>query len=371
MTTLTSDPWLDIAREKQPSLSHIIKFGRNPDCDPAASTTVVPVGRDVWDLGIAGATAWVPPTTARLHAVASGDVTDVTSVGTLTFALNSSNGDTITIGSKVYTFETSLTNVDGNVLIGGSASASLDNLVAAINLAAGAGSTYAALMTANAAGTTARVGAGDTMLLYTDVATAIATTEVGAQSSWGAANTVVGVGAQTIRVYGLDASYVLQEETVALNGVDNVNTANTYTMIHRLEVLTAGTAGRNAGAIGATAATDGTVTASITIDMNQTLMAIYQVPSGKTGYITSWYGDIFRQGGAAKLCDVFLMSKKFGGVWRVRGAGPLETDAGPQFQRSYTPYKKMEAKEYVKVVADPSAVAQDIGAGFNMILVDN
>lgn len=60
---------------------------------------------------------------------------------------NVSDADTCTIGSKVYTFQTSLTNVDGNVKIGASASATLDNLKAAINLGSGAGTTYATAMT--------------------------------------------------------------------------------------------------------------------------------------------------------------------------------------------------------------------------------
>lgn len=68
-------------------------------------------------------------------------------VQSLTIQTNPSNGDTVTIGSTVYTFQTTLTNVDGNVKIGASAAASLQNLRAAINLMDGAGTTYAAAMT--------------------------------------------------------------------------------------------------------------------------------------------------------------------------------------------------------------------------------
>lgn len=59
------------------------------------------------------------------------------------------NTETITVAGKQYTFEDSLTDVDGNVKIGASDDATMDNLVAAINLAAGAGTTYAASMTVN------------------------------------------------------------------------------------------------------------------------------------------------------------------------------------------------------------------------------
>lgn len=65
----------------------------------------------------------------------------------LTASGQPANGQTVTIGSKVYTFQTVLTNVDGNVFIGASLTATLANLLAALNLTAGAGTTYAAATT--------------------------------------------------------------------------------------------------------------------------------------------------------------------------------------------------------------------------------
>lgn len=56
---------------------------------------------------------------------------------------------TVTCGGKTYTSQTTLTNVDGNFLIGADQTASHANLMAAINLSAGAGTTYAAAMTRN------------------------------------------------------------------------------------------------------------------------------------------------------------------------------------------------------------------------------
>jgi hypothetical protein len=62
------------------------------------------------------------------------------------------NTETVTIDGKVYTFQTSLTDVDGNVLIGSTTENSLENLRAAINLGRGEnnegkGTTYALAMT--------------------------------------------------------------------------------------------------------------------------------------------------------------------------------------------------------------------------------
>ena len=59
------------------------------------------------------------------------------------------NGQVVTIGGKTYTFQTALTNVDGNVFIGATLTVSLANLLNAMNLGAGAGTAYAALTTPN------------------------------------------------------------------------------------------------------------------------------------------------------------------------------------------------------------------------------
>jgi len=91
---------------------------------------------------------------------------------------------------------------------------------------------------------------------------------------------VPNTGLRTVRVTGL-TSWTADEvsEVVTLNGVANVATVNQYVIIHRMEGLTWGAGGANAGIITATAQTDGTLTAAIQTGNNQTLMAIYGVPS--------------------------------------------------------------------------------------------
>lgn len=66
---------------------------------------------------------------------------------TLLLALVPGDTETVVIDTKTYTWQTTLTNVDGNVLIGATVTESRDNLAAAINKDAGAGTRYAALMT--------------------------------------------------------------------------------------------------------------------------------------------------------------------------------------------------------------------------------
>lgn len=67
----------------------------------------------------------------------------------VSFQDNPLDTETIVIDARTYTFQTVLTDVDGNVLIGVDAAETAANLKAAINLEAGAGTTYAASMTLN------------------------------------------------------------------------------------------------------------------------------------------------------------------------------------------------------------------------------
>lgn len=72
------------------------------------------------------------------------------STGTLTQLANPANNETAVVGAKTYTFKTVLTGAANEVLIGADCAASIANLIAAINGAAGAGTTYGTGTTANA-----------------------------------------------------------------------------------------------------------------------------------------------------------------------------------------------------------------------------
>ena len=177
-----------------PGYEPLNKWGGNADVDIADAAA----GQIIWPLKADTEQLYLFIDTAIALTLQSDDPLDVTAAGTLTLSANVTNNDTITIGTKVYKFQTILTDVDGNVLIGAAATNSIDNLIAAINLASGAGTTYATSTTANSDESSSVAGAGDTMTLYVDSAGAIATTVSSATASWGAANAVVGTGAHQI-----------------------------------------------------------------------------------------------------------------------------------------------------------------------------
>ncbi len=77
--------------------------------------------------------------------------TAAAAAGLLTLVANAGAGETVTIGSKTYTFRASLTasTTANEVLIGATATATLLNLLAAITIGTGAGSAYGSLTTVN------------------------------------------------------------------------------------------------------------------------------------------------------------------------------------------------------------------------------
>lgn len=130
-----------------------------------------------------------------LHAF-DESVTNVAASGTLT-VVTLADTNTVTIDGKVYTFQDTLTNVDGNVKRDADDSISIDNLIAAVNIEAGSGTLYAAATTLHAT-VSASAGAGDTMTATAKVAgldgNAIAVSETLTDGSWAAATLLGGVG---------------------------------------------------------------------------------------------------------------------------------------------------------------------------------
>lgn len=113
---------------------------------------------------------------------------------TITSTDNAIDGETVTIGTHVYTFEDTLTNVNGNVKIGADKAATLANLAHAINGTGGtAGTDYAA---ANVAHTSVTATVASPMVVTAKrtgyAGNAIATTETMTHGSWGAATLASG-----------------------------------------------------------------------------------------------------------------------------------------------------------------------------------
>lgn len=143
--------------------------------------------------------------------------TSVKAVGYLSFTANPADADTVTIDSKVYTFQTTLTNVDGNVKIAATLALTIANLFNAISLVGGvAGTDYATATTAHT--TVDSVEYSSTALMVRAKAggtagNALATTEAGTATAWGAATLTGGAAGtplQQIRYTGESINFNIE-----------------------------------------------------------------------------------------------------------------------------------------------------------------
>lgn len=119
---------------------------------------------------------------------ATNDAPIDTARATLTFTDQPEADETVTIGDAVYTYVAALSEDSGDavpyeVLIGGSAEASRDNLVAAINAAAGEGTTYGTGTEAHP-DVTATASSTDAIIVDAVIGTVATTTTDVADASW-------------------------------------------------------------------------------------------------------------------------------------------------------------------------------------------
>jgi hypothetical protein len=144
----------------------------------------------------------------------------VKATGTLTFTGAAVDTQTVTIGGKVYTTQTTLTDVNGNVLIGANQAATCLNLSRALSLGAGVGTLYATAMTANSYAT--GVQSGDTLVVTAKDAgvsgNLIATTETQTNASFGAATLAGGAGNLDTAVAELIAGSQLNSDALQALG---------------------------------------------------------------------------------------------------------------------------------------------------------
>lgn len=191
-----------------------------------------------------------------------------------------------------------------------------------------------------------------------------------------ASDTDGGVGARRLKLFGLtDWDTAEVNEEIVMNTGSPPVTANSYVIIHKMQVLTKGATNINVGTITATATADGTVTAQIRPGQGQTQMAIYGVPSTQTAFIGRLYGNVNKAGGAAGLIDMSLLANlepqdellNFA-VMHTFGLQTVGTSA--LTINYYTP-KVFPGPTILKIQALSGTNSMDVSAGFDALVVNN
>ena len=185
-------------------------------------------------------------------------------------------------------------------------------------------------------------------------------------------DSAAGDGARTITIQGLDNNFNEIEETVTVNGAA---TTLEFLRVYRAFVYTAGSTNTNegdvlistgAGGSGTVLADIGTIGTGSTFGLGQTQLALYTIPAGKSGYLTTWNVGLAP---ANNKATVLLKSRE------LNGDGPFRTKdivdlVGGYHTQNYSIPLCFPAKTDIEILAsgDTSSI---ISSSFDIILVDN
>lgn len=185
-----------------------------------------------------------------------------------------------------------------------------------------------------------------------------------------------GTGAWIMRVWYLaDWDTAETFEDVDLDGTSGAAMTNAAVMINRMRVIANGGTGYPTGTINATAATDGTVTATVRPNLGSTAMAIYGWPSTQTLVLFDWWADLMQA--AAQARDVrlrlyrYIDPETYPGLLNEVSVHGLQSNGTSSSTWPFTSYQAFSGPGILKVNGIGSADDLDVAAGFNGVLVDN
>lgn len=182
---------------------------------------------------------------------------------------------------------------------------------------------------------------------------------------------------QDIEIHGLDTNYDLVTQTITLTGQTPVALTTSLIRVFRLKNV-GGTdlAGDcycfvNGATTGGVPNTTADVRAMIMNGNNQTEMAIYTVPAGKTAYIRELYAST--AGGSRTTNYVIkLKIKPFGQVFQLKHRRAINDDK--DLSKIFDTPEKATAKADIIITAETTSnniTESSLSAGFDVILVDN
>ena len=181
-----------------------------------------------------------------------------------------------------------------------------------------------------------------------------------------------GDGARTVSILGLDNDFNEIEETITVNGAVSTKT---FLRIYRAFVATAGSTNTNegnvlistgAGGTGTVLADIGTIGTGTTFGLGQTQLALYTIPAGKTGYLTTWNVGCAPMNNKA---TVLLKSRELDGDAPFRTKDIVDLVGGYHTQNYSIPLRFPEKTDIEVVAAGDTGTI--ISSSFDIILVDN
>ena len=184
---------------------------------------------------------------------------------------------------------------------------------------------------------------------------------------------------QEVEVQGLDGDYKLKVQTVSLNGHERVNLPTSLIRTFRMKNVSVTDFASTVVAYENTALVDGIpadttkIRAVVNNGNNQTLMALYTIPAGKTGYMRSFFAG---SAGASRSTDyiIDLFARPFGQVFQLKHRSSLVETGTSHWNHIYSEPEKFTEKTDIAMrvrTTESPITAASVAAGFDLILIDN
>jgi hypothetical protein len=180
-----------------------------------------------------------------------------------------------------------------------------------------------------------------------------------------------GTGARTVTVTGLDENWLIQSETLTLNGVTPVTGSLLFRRVHTASVQTSGST-NTAYNIGTITVSHSTTTANVFLTIqpgrNQSNAAVYTVPDGKIGIKLNLRVEVDR--GNASTISGFVYVREFGKSPRLRRPFTASSTSN-YYEEPYGGLTYPAKTDIGIVVTACSANNTAVNASFDIILIDD
>jgi hypothetical protein len=182
-----------------------------------------------------------------------------------------------------------------------------------------------------------------------------------------------------IEIQGLDSNYDLVTQTVTLNGQTRVAlTTNLIRVFRMINVGSTDLVGyvycyENTAITAGTPNDTSKIRAVINNVNNRTLMAIYTIPAGYTGYMRDWYSVTAGESKSSQYI-IRLKARPFGQVFQLKHITSISDTATSHLKNEYIGPEVFEEKTDIemRVEATENGVSEaSIAAGFDIVLVAN
>jgi len=182
---------------------------------------------------------------------------------------------------------------------------------------------------------------------------------------------------QDIEVQGLDVNYDLVVQTKTLTGQTEALLDTPLIRVFRMKnvgstdvagILYCYTSAATV-AVGVPSPSS-TIRAAVNNGNNQTLMAIYTIPAGKTGYMRDWYAST---AGAKRASShiIKVEARPFGQVFQLKHVASINDVATSYIQHTYVEPEVFAEKTDIQILMNTDQNEAGVSAGFDIVLIDN